>query len=101
MFFVVNILSNSPYIKLQKDSTGNGNLIISKGKEYNLRKLSNSEIELVKCIAETFKNTKAKTLSNQTHKEKPWLSTSDFAVIDYSLADGLDVKKILPTFSGK
>lgn len=91
----------SPYVKLQKDVTKNGNLIISKGKDYNLRKLSNSEIELIKCIAETFKETKAKTLSNQTHKEKPWLSTSDFAVIDYSLADGLDIKKILPTFSGK
>jgi uncharacterized phage-associated protein len=91
----------SPYIKLEKSADGNGNLIISKGKEYNLRKLSNSELELVKCIAETFKDTKAKALSNQTHREKPWLSTSDFSVIDYGLADGLDVEKILPTFSGK
>lgn len=91
----------SPYIKLQQDKDGNGNLIIAKGKEYSLRKLSNSEIELVKCIAETFKDTKSKTLSNQTHKEKPWLSTSDFSVIDYGLAEGLDVAKILPTFSGK
>jgi uncharacterized phage-associated protein len=91
----------SSYVSLQKDESGNGNLIISKGKENNLRKLSTSEIDLVKCIADTFKDTKAKTLSNQTHREKPWLSTSDFAVIDYGLAEGLDVSKILPTFSGK
>lgn len=91
----------SPYVKLQRSEDGNGRLIISKGKEYNLRKLSSSEIELVKCIAETFKDTKSKTLSNQTHREKPWLSTSDFSVIDYGLAEGLDVEKILPTFSGK
>jgi len=91
----------SSYVKLEKDKTGNGKLIISKGKEYDLRKLSNSELELVKCLAETFKDTKAKTLSNKTHLEKPWLSTSDFSVIDYGFAEGLDVSKILPTFSGK
>ena len=91
----------SPYIKLQKGADGNGNLIISKGKECDLRKLSNTEVELMKVIAETFNDTKAKTLSNQTHREKPWLSTSDFAVIDYSLAESRDVNKILPTFSGK
>ncbi len=91
----------SPFIKLQKGAGGNGNLVVSNGKEYSLRKLSNSEIELVKCIVETFKTTKAKTLSNQTHREKPWLSTSDFAVIDYGLAESLDVQKILPNFSGK
>jgi len=91
----------SPYIKLQKGADGNGNLIISKGKECDLRKLSNTEVELMKAIAETFNDTKAKTLSNQTHREKPWLSTSDFAVIDYSLAETLDVNKILPTYSGK
>lgn len=91
----------SPYISLQKDATGNGNLIIDKSKELNLRKLSSSEIELMECIATTFKDTKAKTLSNQTHREKPWLSTSDFAVIDYGLAESLDIEKILPTFSSK
>ncbi len=91
----------SPYVRLEKDASGNGNLIISKGTEYNLRKLSNSEIELVKSITKTFKDTKAKTLSNQTHHEKPWLSTSDFSVIDYSLSDGLDIAKILPSFSSK
>ena len=91
----------SPYIELVKDIDGNGNRIISKGKKYNLRKLSNSEIELVKCLAKTFENTKSKTLSSQTHREKPWLSTSDSSVINYGLADGLDVSKILPTFSDK
>lgn len=92
----------SPYIFLKKDTTGNGNLIISKGKDFNLdKKLSSTEIDLIKSIANTFKSVKSKTLSNQTHREKPWLSTSDFAVIDYSLAKELDIDKILPTFSGK
>lgn len=92
----------SPYIKLQKGANGNGNLITRvNNKEYSLRKLSNSEISLIKCLAETFKDTKAKVLSNQTHREKPWLSTSDFSVIEYSLSEGLNVNKILPTFSDK
>jgi uncharacterized phage-associated protein len=91
----------SPYVELKRDLINNGSLIVSKGKEYNLRKLSNSEIELVKVIAETFKKTNAKTLSNQTHKEKPWLSTSDRSVIDYGLAEELDISKILPSLASK
>ena len=89
----------SSYIKLEKGKDDNGNIVISKGKEYNLRKLSNAELELMKSIAETFKNTKATTLSNQTHREKPWLSTSANSVIDYKLAEGLDIAKILPSFA--
>jgi len=91
----------SPYIKLQKNADGNGNLIVGAGKEYNLRKLSNSEIELVKCIAETFKDTRAKQLSNKTHEEAPWLSTSDFSVIDYELSLELEVESILPAYKSK
>ena len=91
----------SPYITLERDEDGNGTRIISKGKDYNLRKLANFEINLMKNIAETFKDTRAKTLSNQTHREKPWASTSDLSVIDYSLAESLVVEKILPTFSDK
>ena len=90
----------SPYIKLERDQLNNGNLVVSKGKEYNLRKLSNSDLELVRALAKTFKTTTAKTLSNQTHREKPWLSTSDYSVIDYGLAEGLDVSKILPSLAG-
>lgn len=91
----------SLYIKLQKGADGNGNLIISKGKEIDLGKLSKTEFQLMNSIAKTFSDTKAKTLSNQTHREKPWLCTSDFSVIDYSLAESLDVDKILPSYSGK
>jgi len=89
----------SSYIKLEKGKDDNGNMVVSKSKEYNLRKLSNTELELMKSIAETFKNTKATTLSNQTHREKPWLSTSANSVIDYKLAEGLDIAKILPSFA--
>ena len=90
----------SSYVKLEK-GPNNGNMIVGKGREYSLRRLANSELELMKCLAETFKNTNAKTLSNQTHKEKPWLSTSDFSVIEYELAKELDVSKIIPAFSSK
>ena len=91
----------SAYIKLEKGKDDNGNIVVSKNKEYSLRKLSTSEVELMKGIAETFKNTKAIILSNKTHREKPWLSTSDNSVIDYGLAEGLDVSKILPSFASK
>jgi len=89
----------SSYIKLEKGKDDNGNIVVSKSKEYNLRKLSNAELDLMKSIAETFKNTKATTLSNQTHREKPWLSTSANSVIDYKLVEGLDIAKILPSFA--
>jgi len=89
----------SPYVRLEKDTNGNGARVISREKKYNLRKLSTFELDLVKSIAETFKNTRSKKLSDQTHREKPWLSTSDFSVIDYGFAESLDVQKILPSFS--
>lgn len=91
----------APYIELQKDANGNGNLVVSKTKDYNLRKLSNSELKLMKSIAETFKATGANMLSNQTHRELPWRATSDNSVIDYGLAQGLNVSKILPSFVSK
>lgn len=88
-----------PCIKLEKDDKGS--LVININEDYNLRKLSNLEIELMKCIAETFKDTTAKVLTNQTHREKPWLSTSAYSIISYELAEGLDVKKILPNFASR
>lgn len=91
----------SSYIKLQRDEKDSGNLVININRDYNLRKLANSELELLKSITETFKETTAKALSNQTHREKPWLSTSDNSVIDYRLAEGLDAHKILPSYAGK
>ena len=90
-----------PYIKLERDVANNGNLVVSTGKNYNLRKLSNSELELMKCVAENFKNTPGKVLTNQTHREKPWLSTSTYSIINYELSEGLDVEKILPNFTSK
>ena len=84
------------FIQLNSDADNNGRIVTVKNKDYNLRKLSNFEIELVKNLAETFKKTRAKILSNQTHKEEPWLQTSDNSIISYELANDLDIKKILP-----
>ncbi len=89
----------SSYIKLESDADGNGKRVVATNKNYNLKKLSQSELNLTKAIAKAFKDTKAKVLSNQTHKEKPWLSTSDNSVIDYVLAEELNIEKILPNFS--
>jgi uncharacterized phage-associated protein len=86
----------SKYIKLEDDQEKNGKLVVSRTKNYNLRTLSNYEIEIVKAVAGKFKNTRAKQLSNQTHKEKPWLLTNENSVIDYALSRELDVKKIIP-----
>ena len=90
-----------PYIKLERNIDKNGNLVVSTGKEYNLRKLSNFELELMKDIVETFKNTTGKVLTNQTHRENPWVSTSAYSIISYELAEGLDIAKILPNFVSK
>ncbi len=87
------------YIKLQPDVDENGKRVTSTNKNYNLRKLSNFELELMKNLAKTFENTRAKTLSRKTHKEKPWRLTSRNTVISYELADELDIKEILPSFN--
>jgi len=91
----------SSYIQLQPDSDGNGNKVVAKKNNYNLRKLSNTELEIMRELASEFKNTKAKSLSNQTHREKPWLSTSENSVIVYELADDLDISKVLPKLKTK
>lgn len=88
-----------PYIKLEEKINSTGNLVVGTGKEYDLRKLSNFELKLMKSIAETFKNTTGKTLTNQTHREKPWISTSVYSIINYELAEGLNIAKILPNFA--
>ena len=89
----------SSFIGLESTADANGKKIVPKKEDYNLRKLSNSELGLIKELAETFKDTKATTLSRQTHNEKPWKSTSDNSVISYELAQDLDVSKILPNFA--
>ena len=87
------------FIALKSDKDSYGKLIINVNKNYNLRKLSNFELELLKHLIKKFKNTRAKILSNQTHKEKPWLLTSNNAIISYKLANELDVRSILPSFN--
>jgi uncharacterized phage-associated protein len=85
----------SSYIKLERELDSNGRKVISNKNKYNLRKLSNFELDLIKKLAKTFKNTKATILSKRTHREKPWLSTSDNSIINYKLAESLDISNIL------
>lgn len=89
----------SKYVELISDSNNFGKLVKNKMKDLNLKKVSDSELKLIKTIATTFNKTTAKRLSNQTHKEKPWLLTSENSPINYELAKELDVNKILPSFS--
>src|SRR3990172_8212684 len=90
LFLVYNCLQNCYYENMKVDLEKVGIIAAYFS--------SNTKLELMKSIAETYKNTKATTLSNQTHREKPWLSTSVNSVIDYKLADGLNIAKILPGF---
>jgi uncharacterized phage-associated protein len=89
------------FIKLEIDGKNNGKIVKNKFKNYNLNKLSDFEMDLIKNLIEVFKNTGTKIISNQTHKEKPWHLTSDNSVIDYELSNQLDIKKILPKFIAK
>lgn len=91
----------SKYIELQADADDNGKMVHNKLKNYSIKRLSDFERKLIDCLIEEFKDIKAKAISNQTHKEGPWLLTSDNSVIDYNLANQLDVKKILPKFVAK
>jgi uncharacterized phage-associated protein len=91
---VVSQLSKS--IILRKDTDNFGKIVINNDKNYNLKKLSKYELNLLNELISTYKHTTAKRLSNKTHKEKPYLLSSENSVIDYELAKYLDIKEILP-----
>lgn len=83
------------YIIIKPDADNFGRKVINNAKNNNPeKKLSEYEFSLVKKLAILFKNTKAKELSNQTHREKPWLLSSDNSIINYELANELNTKMI-------
>lgn len=72
-------------------------VLLKKKKDYfySLRDFSQYERNLLGRIVKKFKNTSSAVLSKKTHKEKPYLLTSDNSIIDYSLATELNPKEIL------
>ena len=90
------------FIELKADADKFGKIVVSKLADENIdKKLSSSEIQLVREVAKRFNKSTAKELSNKTHKEKPWLLSSNNAPIDYALANELDIGSILPALAGK
>ena len=89
------------FVELEEDHDNNGKIVKNRIKNYSLKKLSDFEMSLITSLIDRFKDTRTKIISNQTHKENPWLMTSDNSVIDYELANQLDIKKILPKFTAK
>lgn len=87
----------SRYILLEDDSDKFGKIVKSKVAPDISKKLSPFERRLVEIVAGTFRITNAKTLSNQTHREKPWLLSSEYSAIDYELSKELNVKKLFPS----
>jgi uncharacterized phage-associated protein len=83
------------YIELHVDDDKNGRIVRAKQKDNDLRTLSGFETEVITTVAAKFKAMRAKQLSNQTHREAPWLMTNENSVIDYHLSEKLDVEKIL------
>jgi uncharacterized phage-associated protein len=88
-------------VKLKSSADTNGRIVLNENKKYNLTKIAESELKLMACLVETYKNTSTKNISEQTHRETPWLSTSDYSEISYELADSLDISKILPNLANK
>ncbi|MCX6716026.1 MAG: Panacea domain-containing protein [Candidatus Taylorbacteria bacterium] len=93
----------SKYIALAPDKDKFGKLVLSKSdKDIDLnKKLSLFEANLITVVAKQFRKSGAKELSEQTHKEKPWLLSSVNGPIDYALAKELDIRKIIPAYAGK
>lgn len=83
------------FISLEDDLDKNGKLVINKNKNLDMKKLSDHEIKIVEAVAKRFSKTRAKQLSNQTHREKPWILSSNNSVINYELARTLDIDSIL------
>lgn len=85
------------YIKAKAVKTKNykGYIIESTGKKPSPKNISEAEFELLNKIVDKYKNTSARALSDQTHKEAPYKLSSENGVIDYSLALKLDVNSIL------
>ncbi|MBU1046639.1 SocA family protein [Patescibacteria group bacterium] len=88
----------SKFINLKKDKDEFGRRVINNSKNCEINKLAPFERNLIKSISTEFKQTKASVISEKTHREKPWQLTSNNSVIDYSLANSLNIENILPNF---
>lgn len=85
-------------VKLEPRVAGDniaGYVLKNVAKSYSLTNLSEYEIGLINRLIEKYKNKTAKFLSEQTHKEPPYQLTSDNSVIEYELANKLDISSIL------
>ena len=85
----------SDCITLEEDKDKNGKIIKNIGKGYNLKDLSEYELGLINEIIKKLGGKTAKALTNKTHKEKPYLLTSENSVISYELAKTLGGRDVL------
>ncbi len=86
----------SDIIELKESKDKYGKLVVPKGKKtYNLKLLSEYERELISGVIKKLGDKTASALTRKTHKEKPYLATSNNAVIDYELANKLGGRKAL------
>lgn len=87
-------LSENFIAEQKKIGKYNGFVIIKKGRKTSLVHLSKYETDLVKRVADKFGSCTAKQLTAATHKEKPYIYTSENSIIDYNLSKYLNVKAI-------
>ena len=85
----------SDIIKLEENEDKYGKIIVSRNKKYNLKNLSEYEIDLINEIIKKIGSKTARFLTNKTHKEQPYLLTSKNSIINYELAERLGDRKIL------
>lgn len=88
-------LSGSVKLEAKEAGKTKGYVIKPVAQTYDKESLSSYEWKLLERVFNKFKNKSAKELTEQTHKEAPYLQTPDNSPIDYSLAEELDVAKIL------
>lgn len=85
----------SDCIKLEEDKDKNGKMVKSIRKGYGVKNLSEYELGLINEIIKKIGKKTAKTLTDKTHREKPYLLTSENAVISYDLAKTLGGRSVL------
>lgn len=84
-------------VKLVRKTSSNitGFMVVNESEKSDLGCLSEYEKKLLDRIVKAFKTKTAKQLTDQTHREKPYLLTSDNSQISYELAHTLDISSIV------
>jgi len=86
----------SDIIDLKNSNDQYGKIVtVKEGKSYDLRLLPEYEKDLIDVVIKKLGDKSASYLTRKTHREKPYLSTSENAVIDYGLAKLLGGRKVL------